>query len=440
MKKAVSLRLLYLFNFLKSLQFFGALAVPFYLHRVGLSYFRMFLLEAIFSFCMIVLEIPTGVVADKFGRKASLFFVSLSIALAFFIYGFSVSYGILLIAEVVCALGLSLLSGADRALIYELAVEKDGGAGEGFVQAVDGCGDSGAEGAKTAEGTDVGRGNGLDAAAIAARFDAFGTAGMFIAFPLGTLFAGSGLVPYKTALGVVFAATAVAIAISALVLLLVKEPSRTPFRGSAIRNGIDGFLFIFRDKPLTRFSLNYAVVSSLCFFMFWFYQSLLMGNGFPISFQGFVSAGFNGAAMLLLLFAKPIGKAVGVRNTIFFSSLIPGILYLGIAFVPGLPMALTAIFGVTMLKIFRSPLLTTLMNERIESSRRATVLSGVSMIERISTTLFYPLAGLLSDLSLSRTYLLMGASVVLVSLFLRVNEDHLGAERRAVGRDDSGNG
>jgi MFS family permease len=399
MTTRVSLSILNLFNFLKSLQFFGALAVPFYLHRVGLDYFRMFVLEAVFSFCMIALEIPTGVVADRFGRKLSLFIGSIAYALAFLIYGFTVSYSLLLIAELICAAGMCLLSGADRALVYERAVERGS------------CGE---------------RSRRMDAAAVTARYDAFGTAGMLAAFPVGTLFAGSGLVSYRGALGIVFSATSAAIFLAALVLLFVKEPTRAPFKGSAIRAGVDGFLSIFRDRPLTRFSLNYAAVSALSFFMFWFYQSLLMENGFPIAFQGFIAAGFNGCAMALLLLEKPIGKALGTKSTLFLSSLIPGLLYLGVAFIPGLPMALAAIFGVTMLRMFRSPLLSTLMNERIESSRRATTLSGVSMLERVFTTTLYPIAGFLSDLSLSRTFVLMGGAMVLTSVFLRVNEEHLG--------------
>jgi len=46
---ARSLRLIYLFQALKSLQFFGAVAVPFYLEWAGVDYTRMFLLEAAFA-------------------------------------------------------------------------------------------------------------------------------------------------------------------------------------------------------------------------------------------------------------------------------------------------------------------------------------------------------------------------------------------------------
>jgi len=108
------------------------------------------------------------------------------------------------------------------------------------------------------------------------------------------------------------------------------------------------------------------------------------------------------------------------------SSVIPGFLYLGVFFFPGLPMALVAIFGVIMLKLFRAPMLSTLMNDHIEDANRATVLSGVSMLERLMTTVLYPVAGFLTDISLGWTFLAMGTITILASVLLRVDETHLG--------------
>lgn len=393
MKKTTSVFPLYAFNFLKSLQFFGALAVPFYLYRVGLNYAQMFTLEAIFSFFVFAMEIPTGVVADRFGRKLSLMLGAFTFGAAFLIFSVTRSYPVLVGAEILCAVGMTLMSGADRALLYENL---------------------------KASGREA------DAGKVNARYDAAGTAGMFLAFPLGTLFAASGLVSYDSALGLVFVGTGFSIILSGMTLFFVRESERVPTHGSALKAGLDGFRFIFQKPALTRFSLNYAIVSALTFFMFWFYQSLLLKNEFPLGLQGFIPAGFNIGAMLLLLATGVIQKRIGTKTALFFSSLIPGLLYLGVFFAPGLPMALAAIFGVTMLKMFRAPMLTALMNAQIEDENRATVLSGVSMMERIITTLFYPLAGLLTDISLEWTFLAMGTITVLVSVLFQVDERHLG--------------
>ncbi len=387
-----TLGVLYAFSFLRNLLFFGAVAVPFYRHRVGLDYTRMFMLEAIFSASLFAFEIPTGVVADRFGRKKSLALGSLLFGLGFLAFGFSVDYAILLAAEVVAALGMSMMSGADRALLYE---------------------------------TIRAAGRNDDATAIMARHDAFGTVGLFVSLIAGPLFVSSGLVPYRDALGQTFLATAAVLIAGALVILFAREGHRTPRGGSALRAGVDGFRYIFRVPALTRFSLNYAIVSALTFFMFWFYQSLLMDNGLPLALQGFVAAGFNLAATGLLLIAGRVDRALGTSRTLALSSAVPGLCYLLIAFVPGLPAALVAIFGVATLKLFRAPILSFLMNERIEDDDRATVLSGVSMLERLITMAFYPIVGILMDSSPRLTYALMGILTLFATAFVRVDDRHL---------------
>lgn len=383
---------LYAFGFLKNLQFFGALAVPFFLVRLGFSYTQMFLLECFFGAAMFVFEIPTGVVADKFGRKASLGLGALFFGGGFAVFALTKSFAALAAAEVVCAIGMTLFSGADTALVYELAV---------------------AEGEADRAGARL------------SRYEAAGTLGMLLGFPAGTLFAGSGIVPYVDALGLVFLATGSAILLSGAAVLFVPEPPRERESGGALKAGVEGFRFIFSHPGLTRFSLNYAAISSLTFFMFWFYQTLLMENRFPVQLQGFVPAAFNLGATALLLRSEPIRKRFGTANALLASSAVPGLLYLLVAFVPGLPAALAAIFGVTTLKLFRRPLLSALMNARIESRRRATVLSGVSMLERVLTTALYPVVGLLSDHSLRVTFLLLGSLTLAFAFALRVGEAHL---------------
>jgi len=389
MQNRKSILLLYLFSFFKNLQFFGAVAVPFYLHRIGLDYTRMFILEAIFSFCMILFEIPTGVVADRWGRKISLFFGSIFFGAGFLFFGIFTSYTILALAEVICAFGMTLLSGADSALIYETLK------------------DTGKEG---------------KAAKVMARYNAFGSAAMFLAFPAGSIFAGSNLVPYKTALGLVFTATAAAIFLSGLIILFVKE---APFKKSTERpfkQGVDGFMRILHGSKLRIFSLNFALISSMTFFMFWYYQSLLMKNGLSIVWLGFIASAFNLTAMLLLFLEPVAEQRVGIKNTLFITSIIPGILFMLVSVVPGLIMTMVAIFGVTNLRAFRSPMLTALINREIESSNRATILSGVSMIERIGTTLLYPLSGLLTDISLNTALFVIGVITVILSVTLRIEE------------------
>lgn len=90
--------------------------MPFYLDWAGLDYAKMFALEAFFVCSVFALEIPTGVVADRFGRKFSLALGGAFSGTAFALFGLTRAYPVFIFAEFVCAVGFSLFSGADRAL------------------------------------------------------------------------------------------------------------------------------------------------------------------------------------------------------------------------------------------------------------------------------------------------------------------------------------
>ncbi|MFA6908114.1 MAG: hypothetical protein WC263_04790, partial [Candidatus Micrarchaeia archaeon] len=62
----------YLTSFLLGLTFFGAIVVPFFLDWGKLNYAAIFTLEAAFSIAIVASEVPTGVFADKHGRKNSI--------------------------------------------------------------------------------------------------------------------------------------------------------------------------------------------------------------------------------------------------------------------------------------------------------------------------------------------------------------------------------
>lgn len=387
MKEHTNLKLLYAFNFLKSLHFFGALSVPFYTIRLGFSYTQMFSLEAIFSVLLFFFEIPTGVVADKFGRRVSLFIGTVLFGASFVLYGFARSYPLLVAIQATCALGLSLMSGADRALVYEVS------------RAIDG-----------------------DPAKIASRngrYDSFGTAGMLAAFPIGSVFATAGIVSYAQALGAVFVATGASMLISVLLLVRVRENPRPALTEHPLALGVRGFLTLFRSRGLALLSINTAIISSFTFLMFWLYQSLLMEMHFPVAGFGFVAAAFNALGMILLFKLGAIRSRLSDRAFLLATSVLPGILYLAAGLFPVVPVALTAILGVTAMRFVRAPVTATLINEGIGDELRATVLSGLSMLERIVTTAFYFIVGFLSDRSVPLAFVVIGALTLIVSLAVR---------------------
>lgn len=371
---------MYALNCAKNMMFFGAVAVPFFTDWAGLDYTRMFLLEASFAFWMFALEVPTGVVADRYGRKYSLALGGLVSAASFTLFGLFTNYALFFAAEFVCAIGFTLLSGADRALFYD---------------------------------TLIALGEEPRATGYFSRYDIAGSAGIITGLLGGAWLAGSGIARYPGALPLTFLLSAAALLPVTALALLLKEPGRKKIDEKFIRQGINGFTLIFKKKRLRGFSLNYSFISAAGFLMFWLYQPLLKQSGVPITYNGVAGTAFNLLSIVLMMNIVGIQKRTGIRPLLMMTALIPGLLYIGLYFTESAFYTVPAMLFIVALKQMRAPLLSDLINRDIESANRATVLSGLSMLERVIIMFLYPVVGLLADRSIGAACLFLGASMVL---------------------------
>jgi MFS family permease len=379
-----SLRPIYLFQALKSLQLFGAVAVPFYLEWAGVDYTRMFLLEGAFALFMVLLEVPTGTIADRFGRKVSLMAGAVLTGSSFVMFGVTRSYPLYFGANFLCAAGMTCISGADQALIYDtlLAAGKSG------------------EGRR-----------------VLARYQAVGTAAMMVGFVVGAWLAGVWVRPQS--LATVFVMSGAAFALAAVPLMFVAEPVRAEKLQHPLREGIEGMRMLLAPGELRRLAFNYATVSATGFFMFWFYQSLAREAALPIAANGLLGAGLNLLGMVLLWKAGALEARLGLGRLLMITAVAPGCFYLALAGFRPPVFALVAAFIVVGCKLLREPLLSDLINQRVESRRRATILSGVSLIERAVVFVLYPLVGLAADRSLSVAFAGLGVVSLIFALRLR---------------------
>jgi len=77
------------------------------------------------------------------------------------------------------------------------------------------------------------------------------------------------------------------------------------------------------------------------------------------------------------------------------------------------------------MKILRAPILSDFMNKHIDSKNRATVLSSVSLVERIVVTILYPIIGFLADVSLNYALMFLGVLALIFTFITRIEEGYL---------------
>lgn len=91
----------------------------------GLNMQEIFILKSIYSIGIVAMELPSGWMADVWGRKKTLILGSILGAAGFAVYSLSHSFLWFILAEIILGVGYSFVSGADSALLYDTLLENN---------------------------------------------------------------------------------------------------------------------------------------------------------------------------------------------------------------------------------------------------------------------------------------------------------------------------
>ena len=91
----------------------------------GLSLAQIMQLQAAYSLSVAIFEIPSGYIADLFGRKKTIVLSTLFSFFGFLIFSFFSGFNEFIIAEICVGIGGSLMSGSDTALMYDTLIEEN---------------------------------------------------------------------------------------------------------------------------------------------------------------------------------------------------------------------------------------------------------------------------------------------------------------------------
>ncbi len=114
-----NIKLDYLHTLVRNINFTQGFWLLFLLVVKDFSLFEVGILEMVFHLTSLTMEVPTGVIADVFGRKISRLLGIFSYFIYIFIMLFSGNFTVILIGFIFCGLSFTFESGSGEALVYD---------------------------------------------------------------------------------------------------------------------------------------------------------------------------------------------------------------------------------------------------------------------------------------------------------------------------------
>ena len=128
-RAAGNIRRFYTFRFITHFQLWMPIWILYLHDSRGLSLTEILLLDALFEIMMLLAEVPTGVVADRWGRRRSMLLGQVGVTLAVIMFAFAPTFEAVLACYAVWAVSGALTSGSDIAFVHD-SLETAGQGGE----------------------------------------------------------------------------------------------------------------------------------------------------------------------------------------------------------------------------------------------------------------------------------------------------------------------
>jgi MFS family permease len=343
-----------------------------FLLDAGLTITQAFAANAFFTVGEVLFEVPTGVVADTRGRRASYLLGSatllLSTLLYYFMWRIHGPFWGWAVSSVLLGLGFTFFSGATEAWLV------DGLTATGY------------------QGT-------LEAAF--ARGQAATGVGMLTGTVLG------GVVAQATSLGVPYLLRAAVLALTFLVaFLFMRDTGFTPTRGTSVVDEVRGVLRASLDHGLRRPPVRWVMIAGV------------FGSGVPIyafyamqpyllELYGRSNYAVAGLAAALVAATQVLGALLAPWSRRVFRLRTSALLFGGVAsagallvmgLVPRFPVVLAVLAAWALIFAAEMPIRQAFLNGLIPSEQRATVLSSDNLLASLGGAVAQPALGRVAEL------------------------------------------
>lgn len=355
MSWSLNIRFLYGFHFFHWFLVLIAVKIP-YLQSVGLDMHKIMLLISVHALFMVLLEVPSGYLADMWGRKNTVITGAFFLALSGFLYIYADMFWEFVLIYTLLAIAGSLISGSDIALLYDSIRARDRG--------------------------ELGAAN-----KVLGNFMFCATFSECLA-----AFAASSLVAisFRHVLWVQFGASALAFVFA----LFLKE---APYPKMAQNTHKENFRLVFREMfqknaLLTLIIVNFILWALATYVSVWLHQKNWQLQDIPIKYFGYIWGVYHLVLALMNKQVVNIEKFIGSKKVLLIISVLPIVGFFGMAYLSSWWGVLAGL-SFMLSRAFNSVILKDAVNTRIKSDYRATANSIMSLGVRLVFVLIGPLIG-----------------------------------------------
>jgi MFS family permease len=350
--------IVYIQSIITQLGFFLPIIVLFWQEN-GLDFTQIMLLQSLYSIAVVFLEVPTGYFADLFSRKRALTLASIFLASGMLIYSLGHNFFMFLLAEIVWAIGVALMSGCDSALVYDTLL---------------------ALGRKTEYKKIMGK----------ALF--YG----FLSIAAGSILGGIiGRYDYRWT----FYAFIPFLLLLFPLSLAIHEPERKKFihEKGHFKQMLKIARSVFSENEKLRWLVIYsAIILGFNQASLWFYQPYMQLGGVDIIYFGAIFASFQIVAAISSKYANDIEQKLGQKYSIMLLAvLLVGSFFLMSSFV--FLFSFSFVFLQQFVRGFGKVVISDYVNQETKSDVRATVLSVNNLGARIVYATIIPFLGWTAD-------------------------------------------
>ncbi|MCF7872072.1 MFS transporter [Candidatus Woesearchaeota archaeon] len=379
----------YLTSFLKNQTYFTPIFIIF-LQSHFLSLQEIFLIFTIGSIFSLLIEIPTGVLADLYGKRKTIIIGKLVLIIAYLGFGFSNTFWSFVMFQIIYELGNALRSGTETGFVYDYIEQNK---------------------------TDKNKLPGYTEVKGKQKF--YGRIGESLATLAGGLIAS--LLGFSW---VFFIATIPAFLnfLLAVSFEKIKEAENKKISITESLNHVkDSIKYLYRHKFLVRLVLNITIFSGAIAAIDKYIQPYMKVTGVPIEIFGLIYSIGLLLSALAVRYSYLVEKNMGTIHTINMVTLLAAIpaIILGLGWISYIGIAL--LFLILIIENIRSPIANNLFNQNISSKQRATLESTLQLMKELGKSIILPIAGYLTGaFSMYTAILVLGIIILLNGLFLMI--------------------